>query len=63
MQFAAGELPGCAGQRGRAREASRFLAQRADLQCLVFRACVNALLFFRPTNVSSIPPQGKACCR
>lgn len=57
------ELPGCEGQRGRAREASWFLAKHTALQCLVFRASVNALLFFRPTNVSSIPPQGKAYYR
>lgn len=57
------ELPGREGQQGRAREASWFLAKRADLQCLLFRASVKALLFFRPTNVSSILPQGKAYYR
>lgn len=63
VQFPARSRQAVRGSRAEPREATWLLAKRADLQCLVFRASVNALLFFRPTNVSSILPQGKAYYR
>lgn len=54
-----GELPGCKRQRQRSKPVP---GSACRLWCLVFRAHVSALLFFRPTNVSSIPLQGKARC-
>lgn len=49
-----GQLPGCEGQRGRAREGSQLPARCASLPCLEFRARANSLLSLRPIHLSSL---------